>query len=299
MNNTQNGGAGLASLTFFSHRRSLFFISLLYFSDSLLICSMRQITGSFGCISLIASLIVSVPLTFLSGKILQRFGAGKILLFISRTVAVLLIAVSVLLFSHFVQSCVNMEITRWLLPAFILLTATFAAFKDFNIIKRSASVLVIIICVFLAISLIFLADRVQISNIRHFYRGLDSFFFQFFIYSALFTLKGILLLEILRAENAMDSFSSPVVTAGLVTSVLLIAAIQFISLAVLGDRLYSLVEYPVYYPLGLTRYGDYFERAEVISLTVFMITLTFKISVLMRLIFPGTKKRKRASRKRA
>ena len=36
MNNTQNGGAGLASLTFFSHRRSLFFISLLYFSDSLL-----------------------------------------------------------------------------------------------------------------------------------------------------------------------------------------------------------------------------------------------------------------------
>ena len=38
------GPANLASLTFFSNRRSLFFISLLYFSDSLLICSMRTLT---------------------------------------------------------------------------------------------------------------------------------------------------------------------------------------------------------------------------------------------------------------
>ena len=39
------GPANLASLTFFSNRRSLFFISLLYFSDSLLICSMRTLTA--------------------------------------------------------------------------------------------------------------------------------------------------------------------------------------------------------------------------------------------------------------
>ena len=89
----------------------------------------------------------------------------------------------------------------------------------------------------------------------------------------------------------MDSDSSRIVITGLAASVLLIAVIQLITLAVLGDRLYSLIEYPVYYPLGLTRYGDYFERAEVISLAVFMITLTFKISVLMRLVFPSTGKK--------
>ena len=64
------GPANLASLTFFSNRRSLFFISLLYFSDSLLICSMRTLTGSFGWLSLIASLILSIPFTLLFGKIL-------------------------------------------------------------------------------------------------------------------------------------------------------------------------------------------------------------------------------------
>ena len=109
------GPANLASLTFFSNRRSLFFISLLYFSDSLLICSMRPLTGSFGWLSLIASLILSIPFTLLFGKIFRSAGVGKIFLFLSKIVAVALIAASVLLFSHFVQSCVNMEITRWLL----------------------------------------------------------------------------------------------------------------------------------------------------------------------------------------
>ena len=150
------GPANLASLTFFSNRRSLFFISLLYFSDSLLICSMRTLTGSFGWLSLIASLILSIPFTLLFGKIFRSAGVGKIFLFLSKIVAVALIAASVLLFSHFVQSCVNMEITRWLLPVFILLTAAFAAFKDFNIIKRSASILVIIIAFFLIFSLMIL-----------------------------------------------------------------------------------------------------------------------------------------------
>ena len=285
------GPANLASLTFFSNRRSLFFISLLYFSDSLLICSMRTLTGSFGWLSLIASLILSIPFTLLFGKIFRSAGVGKIFLFLSKIVAVALIAASVLLFSHFVQSCVNMEITRWLLPVFILLTAAFAAFKDFNIIKRSASILVIIIAFFRIFSLILLTDRIEISNVFHFYHGFRSFLFQFGIYSLLFTVKGILLLEILRAENTMDSDSSRIVITGLAASVLLIAVIQLITLTVLGDRLYSLIEYPVYYPLGLTRYGDYFERAEVISLAVFMITLTFKISVLMRLVFPSTGKK--------
>ena len=68
------GPANLASLTFFSNRRSLFFISLLYFSDSLLICSMRTLTGSFGWLSLIASLILSIPFTLLFGGIHVVFG---------------------------------------------------------------------------------------------------------------------------------------------------------------------------------------------------------------------------------
>ena len=77
------GPANLASLTFFSNRRSLFFISLLYFSDSLLICSMRTLTGSFGWLSLIASLILSIPFTLLFGKIFRSAGVGKIFLFLS------------------------------------------------------------------------------------------------------------------------------------------------------------------------------------------------------------------------
>ncbi len=77
---------------------------------------------------------------------------------------------------------------------------------------------------------------------------------------------------------------------------ILISVIQLISLNVLVDRLYSLIEYPTYHTLSLTRYGDYFERTEVISLAIFMITLTFKISILMRLIFPNSKTAEKSKR---
>ena len=82
-----------------------------------------------------------------------------------------------------------MEITRWLLPVFILLTAAFAAFKDFNIIKRSASIPSNHHRVFSNFSLILLTDRIEISNVFHFYHGFRSFLFQFGIYSLLFTVK--------------------------------------------------------------------------------------------------------------
>ena len=39
--NRPEGGPDLSAMTFFSERRSLFFIALLYFSDSLLIFSGR------------------------------------------------------------------------------------------------------------------------------------------------------------------------------------------------------------------------------------------------------------------
>lgn len=277
-------------MTFFSDRRSLFFIALLYFSDSLLICSMRSLTDSFGWISIMISALLSAALTLLFGKITRHIGVGLFFLILSKIAAVLFIIVSLFLFSDFIQTCINMSVISWLIPAFILLTAAFAAFKDFAIIKRSASVLVAIITIFLIFSLIILWNRVHISNINHLFLDRRSFFEQIIFYTIIFTVKGILLTEILRVENRIDSVDSHIIALGLMISAVFIAVIQLLSLTVLGDRLYSLIDYPVYYTLGLTRYGDYFERAEVISLAIFMITLTFKISVLMRLVLPHSQK---------
>lgn len=278
-------------MTFFSDKRSLFFIALLYFSDALLICSHRSVTDSFGWVSVIISGLISSGFVLLFAKISRHIGVGLFFLILSKTAAVIFITVSLFLFANFIQCCINMAVVSWLIPAFILLTAAFAAFKDFAIIKRSASILAAIIAVFLIFSLIILWNRIHFSNIYHLFQSRQSLFKQVIFYTAIFTIKGILLIEILRVENKMDNTDSRIVISAISISCVLIAAIQLITLTVLGDRLYSLIDYPIYYTLGLTRYGDYFERAEVISLAIFMITLTFKISVLMRLVFPHHQKK--------
>ena len=277
---------GLSSETFFSDRRSLFFISILYFSDSLLICSGRWITDSAGWIAVLLAGLISAPLVLLFGRLTRNRGVGLAFLLLSKAVAVFIIGLSLFLFAHFLNRCVNIEVAGWLIPAFIFLTAAFAAFKDFAIIKRSASVLAAVSAIFLAVAFILLWNRIEISNIHRLFQDAGSFFTQLAVFTAVFSVKGILLTEILRVENAADRTDSRIIGAGLMASASLIAAIQLVSLTVLGDRLYSLIEYPVYYPLGMTKYGDYFERTEVISLAVFMITLTFKCSVLMRIVFP-------------
>ena len=279
-------GPDLSAMTFFSERRSLFFVALLYFSDSLLIFSGRWITDSAGWIAVIVSGLTASFIVLLCGRIIHSRGVSLLLLILSKIIAAVLIAVSLYLFADFLHRCVSMEIVRWLIPAFIFLTAALAAFKDFSIIKRSASLLAAISIVFLLVSILLLWSRIDFSNIRHLFHGEKSFFSQFFFFTFLFTIKGILLTEILRVENTIGRTGPGIIASGLLFSALLIALIQLISLTVLGDRLYSLIEYPVYYTLGMTKHGDYFERAEIISLAVFMITLTFKCSVLMRIILP-------------
>ena len=59
--NRPEGGPDLSAMTFFSERRSLFFIALLYFSDSLLIFSGRWITDSAGWLSVIVSGLIAAP----------------------------------------------------------------------------------------------------------------------------------------------------------------------------------------------------------------------------------------------
>ena len=284
--NRPEGGPDLSAMTFFSERRSLFFIALLYFSDSLLIFSGRWITDSAGWLSVIVSGLIAAPAVLLCGRLIYSRGVSLPFLILSKIVAAVLIVVSLWLFADFLHRCVSMEVVRWLIPVFIFLTAAFAAFKDFAIIKRSAPLLAAIAAVFLAVSVLLLWSRIDFSNIRHLFHGEKSFLFQCIFFTSMFTVKGILLTEILRVENTIGRTGPAIVASGLLLSALLIAAIQLITLTVLGDRLYSLIEYPVYYTLGMTKHGDYFERTEVISLAVFMITLTFKCSVLMRIILP-------------
>ena len=170
-----NKNVDLSSMTLFSDKRSLFFIALLYFSDSLLICSMRDLTDSFGWVSIIISALFSAVLILLFGKITRHIGVGLFFLILSKIAAVVFITVSLFLFADFIQACINMSVVSWLIPAFILLTAAFAAFKDFSIIKRSASVLSAIIIIFLVFSLIILWNRIHISNIHHLFQSRSSF----------------------------------------------------------------------------------------------------------------------------
>lgn len=295
-NNTDNSAVtmeteqlNISRLTLFSDHRSLFFISLLYFCDSVLICSMRNLTDSLGWLALLLSAVISAPLVLLACFYFEKRGVPRLLLYFSKAAAAVFISLFLILFADFIKKCADMEIAPWLISVFILLTALFAAFKDFNIIKRSASVFVMIIAVFLAFSLLLLADRIRISNISQPVFDSSRFLFQLGFYSLFFTIKGILLSEVIQEEKGIDRSSSLILAAGLFLSVFLIAVTQLITLTVLGSRLYTLVDYPVYYPLGLTRYGEYFERAEILSLAIFMITLTFKTSVLLRLIFPRRK----------
>lgn len=289
----------LSSMTFFSEKRSLFFISLLYFSDSLLIFSGKWITDSAGWIAVILSSLIAAPVIALFGRLVKNTGIAFPLLLLSRIAAAGLIAVSLYLFSDFLHRCVSMEVTGWLIPAFIFLTAAFAAFRDFNIIRRSASLLAAIAGVFLLLSVLFLWSRIDFSNIRHVFHGEQPFLSQCIFYSSVFAVKGILLKEILKLENETcmkkpaEARESKVIISALFLSSLLIAGIQLMTLTVLGDYLYSLIEYPVYYTLGMTKHGDYFERTEVISLAVFMITLTFQCSVLLRILAPVKNRQKR------
>lgn len=64
--------------------------------------------------------------------------------------------------------------------------------------------------------------------------------------------------------------------------------------AVLGAGLYTRLDYPLYYPLGLTELGNYFERTEIISVVVFMTLLVFKTGIFIRIIFAAFSVRKQA-----
>ena len=62
--NRPEGGPDLSAMTFFSERRSLFFIALLYFSDSLLI------------LSVIVSGLIAAPAVLLCGRLIYSRGVS-------------------------------------------------------------------------------------------------------------------------------------------------------------------------------------------------------------------------------
>ncbi len=259
-------------------------ISVLFFSDAFIISGKYSFAGTLEWLSIALSALLSIPIVLLYYSLTRKRTAGKLIKSIIILISTINIIISLFIFSGFVAACVLPELNPLFIPAGIFLLSAYSASRRFNTLSKSIHIIIPIIALFLICSLLLLLSRFQLQNIT--YPSDTSYtdmIKSIIICTMIFSVKGVLLLYLFKYEKSRCR-DYLIVSCSLIIYGAVMTLILLVTLAVLGPGLYLSLDFPLYYPLGLTQHGYYFERAEVLSLIIFMITLTFKTGIYMRII---------------
>ncbi|MCI8283986.1 MAG: GerAB/ArcD/ProY family transporter [Firmicutes bacterium] len=265
-------------------RYEMFAISAIFFSDALVMSGKYSIAGTLEWLCVLISALFAVPIILIYDRLIKKKQPALFTKILIVAVSAVSILISLVVFTEFVDSCVLPEVNRFIIPASIFILSAYTASKNFGALSKSTHIIIPIIAIFLIFSLLLIITRIDISNVTYPPRTQSSdMYMAIIVYTLIFAIKGILLLYLFKYEKSRYN-NGAFVSIGLIIYGIIMALILITSLSVLGPGLYLYLDFPLYYPLGLTQYGYYFERAEILSLIAFLITLTYKIGLYLRII---------------
>ncbi len=259
-------------------------ICIIFMSDSIIMTGKYSAAGTADWLTMLSGAFMSVPFIIAASFIIRRYRNS---LFVNTCAALLSAAAAALdlyVFSDFVKTCVIPEINMILIPSGILTTAFYSAFRTTDTLCRAVHMIMPVVIIFSVCALIIASTRSRTDNIT------DSAFLppaaaasSSALFAAVFTVKAALILCIFSSGKSTRS-DCAAVCAGTLIYAAVMSAMLFTALTVLGAGLYRRLDYPLYYPLGLTGIGDYFERTEIISVIIFMVMLVFKTGIYIRIV---------------
>ena len=259
-------------------------ICIIFMSDTIITTGKYSVAGTADWLALPAGAFMSVPFIIAASFIMRRCRNSLFINICAALFSAAAVMLTLYVFSDFVKTCVVPEINMMLIPAGILITAFYSAFRTTDTLCRAVHMIMPVIIIFSLCALIIASTRFRTDNIT------DSAFLppaaasaSSAVFAAVFTVKAMLMLCIFSSGKSTRS-DCAAVCAGTLIYAAVMSAMLFTSLGVLGAGLYRRLDYPLYYPLGLTGIGDYFERTEIISVVMFMVILVFKTGIFIRTI---------------
>ncbi len=269
-------------------------VCIIFMSDAIIMTGKFSVAGTADWLAALSGAFMSIPFIIAASFIVRRYGNSITMRFAAVFFSAAAVSISLYTFSDFVKTCVVPEINMLLIPAGILVTAFYSAFRTMNTLCRAVHMIMPVMIIFSVCAIIIASTRFRPDNIT------ESAFLPptaavsaSAVFAAVYTVKATLILYLFSFGKGLRNDCAAVCIGTLIYAVI-ISVMLFTALAVLGSGLYSRLDYPLYYPLGLTGIGDYFERTEIISVIIFMIMLVFKTGIFIRIILVACSVRKQA-----
>ncbi len=269
-------------------------VCIIFMSDAVIMTGKFSAAGTADWLAALAGAFISIPFIIAASFIIRRYGSSMLMRSLAVFFSAFAVLISLYVFSDFVKTCVVPEINILLIPAGILVTAFYSAFRTMHTLCRAVHMIMPAVIIFCTAALIIASTRFRTDNITGsaFLPPLKAASAAA-VFAVVYTVKGMLLLYLFSFGKSLRN-DCAAVCAGTLAYGAVISLMLFIALGVLGAGLYSRLTYPLYYPLGLTSIGDYFERTDIISVIIFMIMLVFKTGIFIRIILVACSVRKQA-----
>ena len=259
-------------------------LTVLFMSDTIILSGGFTSAGIYNCISLLCGTLLSSMLILLTGQMYIKM-TSKAVSILTIALALIAIIINLVLFSDFINTCVLPGINPYIIPVLIILVAVYAARNRFLTIIKSTHIVIPVLTIFTAGIILMLIPSVNFTYMKSIATvpsDVTGFIFTTLLNTVVFYVKGLLILGLFNTVDESDTQNSiKSVITGICVYGTAIAIIQLITLAVLGPGLYLQLEYPLYYPPGLTVFGEYFERSEVLTITIFMTSLIYKTAIYL------------------
>lgn len=285
-------------------------LTALFMSDALIMAGKYSPAGIHSWISTISGALISSALLIIAGKHFIRFCYKPFSAAVTIALSASAIAVSLILFADFINRCVLPDINPFIIPLGIIATGIYTAFKNFRTLIKSVHMIIPVILFFILFIIVLLIPSVETEYMLS---VSETFSISGFLYAlagdiSVFFIKGLIIISLFDHEyqhtkNTGAYQAHPphkhvphfgksydhthflkTAVAGIISYGIIISALQLISLSVLGPGLYEQLDYPLYYPPGLTLFGEYFERAEILTIVMFMASLVMKTGIYIRSI---------------
>lgn len=269
-------------------------ICIIFMSDAVVMTGKYSVAGTADWLACLAGAFMSIPFIIAASFVLRRTGNSMPLRCFAVLFSAATLAITLYSFSDLVKTCIVPEMNMLLVPAGIMVTAFYSAFRAMKTLCRAVHMIMPVIIIFSCAALLLALTRFRTGNITESAFLPPAAAVSASAYFALdYAAKAVLLLYIFSFGKSTRS-DCAAVCAGTLIYAAVMSLMLFIALGVLGAGLYGRLDYPLYYPLGLTGTGDYFERTEIISVVIFMIILVFKAGIFIRIMLVACSVRKQA-----
>lgn len=264
-------------------RSRVFFSAVLLFSDGLLLTGIFSSGSCRTWLVLLCSTLISLVLMLPAAFLLKKADNPLLLRITVFLISLAAVFINLRTFDAFIRHCLLPASETWFLLFCIVLTALFGAvFRD--TLHRSLHLLVPFLAFFLLLAAVLALTEFHLQHFKYLPVADPADIFSAMPLAVLILCARILLLLYYSDAHSMKYSEFLWGGAGILFTEAVTIVLLLIATGVLGGGLYEQLQYPLFYPLGLTSFGDYMERAEVLSAALLMIFLVLKLCTLFQIM---------------